>query len=183
MLRKVTLNAKVLLTTVITVIVSMIIFAIVTGVFQRTAIENGKDFETSVGINVLSDRLIIAAQQNSDISVPSVTLYDQGGTEALIWDGLPDTDLKTVIERVSEKTQVDVSLLSYDAASGSFSRTTTSLPGNALGPVSPNTARLILERLGRDVDAGTGQFEVNGKQYSGNWRPILNQAGIMIGAL
>ena len=112
MLRKVTLNAKVLLTTVITVIVSMIIFAIVTGVFQRTAIENGKDFETSVGINVLSDRLIIEAQQNSDISVPSVTLNDQGGTEALIWDGLPDTDLKTVIARVSEKTKVDVSLLS-----------------------------------------------------------------------
>ncbi len=183
MLRKVTLNAKVLLTTVITVIVSMIIFAIVTGLFQRTAIENGKDFETSVGINVLSDRLIIEAQRSSDISVPSVTPNDQGGTEALIWDGLPDTDLKTVIELVSEKTQVDVSLLSYDTASGSFSRTTTSLPGNALGPVSPNTARLILENLGSDLDAGTGQFEVNGKQYSGNWRPILNQAGIMIGAL
>lgn len=135
MLRKVTLNAKVLLTTVITVIVSMIIFAIVTGVFQRTAIENGKDFETSVGINVLSDRLIIEAQRSSDISVPSATPNDQGGTEALIWDGLPDTDLKTVIELVSEKTQVDVSLLSYDTASGSFSRTTTSLPGNALGQI------------------------------------------------
>ena len=183
MLRNATLNVKVLLTTVITVIASMIIFALIMGIFQRAAIENGKEFETSVGINVLSDRLVMTAKQSLDMSTPSVSLNNEGGTKTLIWDDLPSAGLQAVIDRVSEKTQVHVSLLSYDAASGSFSRISTSLPGSALGQVSPNTAALIMEDVASDVARGTGQFENNGSQYAGKWIPIVNAAGTMIGAL
>ncbi|MEL7012949.1 MAG: methyl-accepting chemotaxis protein [Pseudomonadota bacterium] len=186
MLRSATLNVKVLSTTVITVIASMIIFAFIMGVFQRAAIEKSKEFETSVGINVLSDRLAMTAQQSQDTPAPTVLLNDEGKTKALIMDALPTAALQPAIDRVSKKTQVHVSLLSYDAASGAFSRIATSLPGNAFGPVSPGTAALIIEDMTgdvKDVHSGTGQFEIDGRQFAGNWVPIRNETGTMIGAL
>lgn len=183
MLRTATLNFKVVLTTMITVLVSMIIFALVMGMFKRTALENGKEFETSVGINVLSGELVSTAEQSPDVAAPKIILDASGGVESLIWEQIPASGFDSILARAAQQAQVDLSILSHDAAAGSFTRVFTSLSGVEAVPVSADTARNINTDILDQVEGFTGSFEQNGITYTANWVPIYNDAGILIGAL
>ncbi|MEM7597345.1 MAG: methyl-accepting chemotaxis protein [Pseudomonadota bacterium] len=183
MLRTATLNFKVVLTTMITVLVSMIVFALIMGMFKRTALENGKEFETSVGINVLSGELISTAQQSPDYSVPKAVLDTDGSVDALIWDAIPTSGFQSIVERASQQAQVDVSVLTFDAGANSFSRVFTSLPGGPSGAVSAETVQSINTDILDEVEGFTGSFLESGTNYTANWVPIYDEAGSVIGAL
>ncbi|MEL6646387.1 MAG: methyl-accepting chemotaxis protein [Pseudomonadota bacterium] len=183
MLRTATLNFKVVLTTMVTVLVSMIVFALLMGMFKRTALENGKEFETSVGLNVLSGELISTAQQSPAVTVPKSVLDTDGSVDALVWDEIPTDGFQSIVERASQQSQVDVSVLAYDPGAGAFTRVFTSLPGQQSGPVSQKTAQSINADILDDVQGFTGSFMHGGEYYTANWVPIYDDGGGVIGAL
>ncbi|MEO0371004.1 MAG: methyl-accepting chemotaxis protein [Pseudomonadota bacterium] len=183
MLRSATLNTKVVLTTMITVVASMVVFALIMGVFQRAAMKDGKEFETSVGINVLTGALVRDAQLNPSVSVPKTIIDSQGAIEGLTWNGLPAGGLDATMARVREQSRVHVSLLSHDAATGSFTRIATTIPDAQDGALSTEATQHIMTDLLDEVEGYIGQFTLGDTKYTANWVPIRNEAGTLIGAL
>lgn len=181
-MRHATLITKVVLTTMITVVASMTIFAVIMGMFQRAALERSKDFETSVGINVLGSSLVSLAKSDPNMSVPETVLKDRGATGSVIWDTIPSVGLQNVVDRVAEQSQVHVSILSRDPASGAFTRLVTSIPGLEVGTVNTVVTEQIMTDLSGD-EGFTGGFGVNDLSYTTNWVPIRDASGALIGAL
>ncbi|MEO0773796.1 MAG: methyl-accepting chemotaxis protein [Pseudomonadota bacterium] len=182
-LRAATLNTKVVLTTIVTVIASMVLFAMIMGMFQRDAIQKGKEFETSVGINVLAGALVRDAQINPNVSTPRTVFGDDDGVDALIWDALPAGGLDAVMERVRTQARVQVSLLSLDPTTGLFTRVASSVPGQEGADVSPDVAEQIMIDLADEVSGFMGHIDLEGTKFTANWVPIQNEAGVHIGAL
>ncbi len=183
MLRSATLNTKVMLTTITTVIASMVGFAIIMGIFQRDALQAEKDFETSVAINVMTEALIRSAQLDLSVATPKTVTDERGTIDSLTWDALPRDGLDATLGRVTTQSRVYVSLLSHDAATGTFSRIATTLPEVQLGAVSADVADQIQRDLLDEVSGYNGLISGRSRDFIVNWVPIRNATGTLVGAL
>ncbi|MEM6587133.1 MAG: methyl-accepting chemotaxis protein [Pseudomonadota bacterium] len=181
--RSATLNTKVVLTTMVSVIASMVVFAVIMGLFQRSAMKDGQDFETSVGINVMTGALMRNAQLDGSVDVPKTVTNAKGTIDALIWDALPTGGLDATLEQITAQSRIHVSLLSHDPATGGFSRIATSFPDAQTGSISSDVAQQVTTDLLDEADGFTGYITTGTTSYTTNWVPIRDGAGTLIGAL
>ncbi|MEM7731706.1 MAG: methyl-accepting chemotaxis protein [Pseudomonadota bacterium] len=183
MLRSATLSTRVVLTTMVTVIAAMVVFAAIMGVFQRSAMQAGQEFETSVALNVMTSALIRSAKLDTSLTVPEPIIDDRGTIDTLTWTALPTGGLDATLDEVTAQSRVQVSLLSHDAVTGGFLRLATSFPDAQTGPVSADVAEQIMTDLRDEAEGFTGDITTETTSYTANWVPIRDEGGTLIGAL
>ncbi|WP_397544628.1 methyl-accepting chemotaxis protein, partial [Roseovarius salis] len=180
MIRRITLNAKIVLTVSVTVAVSMCVLAAVLAYKEWNSLRDIMKDQQETGISVLSYTL--ATSLNVE-DFERVT--DQAGTVTdAIWSDPPDSfGWHTIPDVVSQQTFVDVSVLKLAGNGGAFRRITTSLT-DAAGQRLVNTPLRgeIAEalRLGRHVSA---EHRAGGTTYMMHWMPVHDEFGAVVAAL
>ena len=180
MIRRITLNTKIILTVSITVVLSM---AVLTGLLayeQSLSLRQRIDVEHELAVSVLSFTL-----QNSLNVQDFKQIKDESGevTDA-VWTEIPETfGWHTITDTVQKQTFADVSILRQSAPDGGFDRITTSLTDTA-GQRLLNTA--IPERIAAALRNGqhvSDEAVIDGVSYMTHWMPIHDETGSVIGAL
>jgi methyl-accepting chemotaxis protein len=183
MLRTATLNLKVVLTTCVTVVVAMTMFAAFMTVSEANSIRIAIKNQNNLGLNVLTGALNGAVgEQGIAGSAPQAVFDETGNLVSVSWATIPRGDLQTLVNTSAENANVQLSILKSADSSGPLERVVSSLNDPLGGAKQANSVDAGIQSTLLNGERAAGEFQNGETVYLGKWVPIIGANGRVIGA-